>query len=385
MAKESFSVKAILRTDKEKMDGTCPINYQVRINSKIVKLRSGDFCEVQNWNSQKGCFKGSASSQENGAIDNDLATLKDFLREQKSLKRPLDVEMVKEFWSTNDSDDFYEFYDKFCVRKFTELAEGTQYHYILLRKRLKSFKKEIKLSQLTLKFIEDFHLYLSSKLETGDSGVWSRHKNLKAVLAYAFKNSLIRKNPYDDFEKHFQPEPEPESLEVEEIKRMEKIVFSSFKRSKGLELSRDLFLFSNYTGLRFSDVISLTKDKIVNDEILSLKMQKTKKLVQVPLSIKAKQLIKKYQTPENERIFPDRTNVSVNRDLKQVASLCKIKKTVHFHLARHTFATTLVSNNTNAFIVMRLLGHKDIRMTTRYVNNNMIDLTKAVAGIDSFN
>lgn len=385
MARESFSVKAILRTDKKKLDGTCPINYRVTINSKVVKLSSGESCEAANWNSQKGCFRGSASSEENSVIDNDMSRIKDFLRQQKSLNKPLDIELIKSFWSTYDLDDFYEFYDKFCEKKFAELSDGTQYHYELLKKRLKSFRKEIKISQINLKFIEDFDSFMSKKLKTGDYGIWGRHKNLKAVLSYAVKNELISKNPYDEFTKHIQPDPETQSLNPIEIKLMERVVFSRFKFSRGLEFSRDLFLFSFYTGLRYSDVVALTKDKIVNNETICLKMQKTKKQVQVPLSIKAKRIIQKYSDSERTLIFPERTNVSVNRDLKKIASICKIKKTVHFHVARHTFATILVNNNTNPFLVMKLLGHSDIRMTQRYVNNDINDLSKVVAGVGAFN
>lgn len=383
MAKESFSVKAILRTDKKRLDGKCPINYRVRINDKIVKLSAHDSCNAADWNSQKGCFKGAASSEENNAIDNDISRIKDFLRQQKSLNRALDIELVKSFWSTSDLDDFYEFYDKFCDKKFPDLAEGTRSHYVLLKKRLKGFKREIKMSQINLKFIEDFNSYLSMNLETGDYGVWGRHKNLKAVLRYAVKKELIRKNPYDEFTKHTQPDPENNCLNEIEMKLIERISFSRFPYSKGLELSRDLFLFAFYTGLRFSDVVALTTDQIV-DGTICLRMQKTKKQVQIPLSVKALILIKKY-LPHDNLVFPERTNVSVNRDLKKIATMCKIKKTVHFHLARHTFATTLVGNNVNPFIVMKLLGHSDIRMTTRYVNNNINDLSKAVKGVSSLN
>ena len=146
MSKQNFSVKAILRTDKVKMDGSCPINYRVTISSTIVKLPSGQFSEINNWNSTTGFYKGSKSSLQNSLLDKDLSRIKDFLREQRSLDNFLDVELVKSFWSTNDNDDFYEFYDKFCEKKFKELSEGTQYHYKLLRERLKAFKKEIKCS-----------------------------------------------------------------------------------------------------------------------------------------------------------------------------------------------------------------------------------------------
>lgn len=384
MSKQNFSVKAILRTDKARKDGSCPINYRVTISSIIVKLPSGQYSEISNWNSVTGFYKGSKSSIQNSLLDKDLSRIKDFLREQRSLDNFLDIELVKSFWSTNDNDDFYEFFDKFCEKKFKELSPGTQYHYELLRNRLKSFRKEIKFSQINLKFIENFDSFLRLKLETGDSGVWSRHKNLKAVFGNAFKNNRIRKNPYDDFKLN-QENPEIESLTSTELKLIEHLGFSRFPAGRGLQLSRDMFLFSCYSGLRFSDVTTLTSENIIDGNSVLVKMQKTKKVVQIPLVDKAKKILNKYLELGNNQIFPKRTNVSVNRDLKIIASRCKIKKNIHFHLARHTFATTVASSDANAFIVMKLLGHGDIRMTQRYVNTNVNDLSKTLNRINIFN
>lgn len=383
MANDTFSVKPILRTDKKKMDGTCPINYLVRINSKPTKLRSGDFCEPANWNSTKSCFKGSSSSYENGALDNDVASIKNFLRLQKSLNKPLSTQMVQEWWSTNDADDFYEFFDKVCEKKFKTLAVGTQGHYKLLRRRLMDFKKKVKISDIDVKFIENFHIYLSDELQIGKSGVWSRHKNLKSILGYAVKSGIIKSNPYTEFDERSPADPPKESLTRIELKLIEKISFSRFKFSKGLELSRDKFLFTCYTGLRFGDLDALTVDKLIDSETLSLKMQKTKFPLVVPLSPKAKKLLQKYSKTEGS-FFPKRTNVSLNRDLKRIASMCKIKKNLTHHVARHTFATMLIRQNVNPFIVMKLLGHRSIKTTQIYVNSNSADLAEAVNSISDF-
>lgn len=384
MIKQNFTVKAILRTDKRKMDGTCPVNYRITINSVVLKLTSGEYSEESDWNAKDGFFKGSKSSIQNSLLDNEMSRIKDYLREQRSIGTYLNIELVKSFYSTKDSDDFYEYYDKFCEKKFTELSEGTQYHYVLLRKRLKQFKKEIKLSQINLSFIEKFDNCLSTKFNTGNSGRWSRHKNLKAVIGNALKKNLVKKNPYDEF-KLTQEEPKIEYLNRIELKLIEKIRFSNFPRGEGLNITRDIFLFSCYTGLRYSDVIALSKKDILDNKIISLRMQKTKNMVQVPISDKAQIILKKYLSTDNDTVFPYRCNVTVNRDLKTIGSLCKIKKKVHFHMARHTFASTMANSDVNSFKIMKLLGHRDIKMTQRYVDNSVEDLAKMLKNIEAFN
>lgn len=384
MIKQNFTVKAILRTDKRKKDGTCPVNYRVTINSVVLKLTSGEYSEESKWNSLEGCFKEAKSSIKNSLLDNEISRIKDFLREQRSIGTYLDIDLVKSFYSTKDSDDFYEYYDKFCEEKFLELSEGTQNHYVLLKKRLKQFKKEIKLSQINLTFIEKFDAFLSTKCNTGNSGRWSRHKNFKAVLGNALKNNRIKKNPYANF-KLTQEEPKIEYLNKTELMLIEKIRFSSFPQGEGLDTTRDMFLFSCNSGLRFSDVIGLSKKDIQDGKNISMRMQKTKFLVKVPLTNKAKLILKKYISSDSDEIFPKRCNVTVNRDLKTIASLCKIKKRVHFHIARDTFATTLANENVNAFIIMKLLGHRDIKMTQRYVDNSIEDISKKLGSIKIFN
>lgn len=384
MIKQNFTVKAILRTDKRKKDGTCPVNFRVTINSVVLKLTSGEYSEESKWNSVDGCFKEAKSSIKNSLLDNEISRIKDFLREQRSIGTYLDIDLVKSFYSTKDSDDFYEYYDKFCEKKFLELSEGTQFHYTLLRKRLKQFKKEIKLSQINLSFVERFDTFLRIKLNTGNSGRWSRHKNFKVVLGNALKNNRIKKNPYENF-KSIQEEPKIEYLNITEMMLVEKIIFSRFPQGEGLNITRDMFLFSCYTGLRYSDVISLTKKDIQDGKNISMRMQKTKFLVNVPLTNKAKLILKKYSSPDRDDIFPKRCNVTVNRDLKTIASLCKIKKRVHFHIARDTFATILANENVNAFIIMKLLGHRNIKMTQRYVDNSLEDTSKKLGSIKILN
>lgn len=384
MIKQNFTIKAILRKDKLKKDGTCPIYFRVTINSVVVKLPSGEYTEESKWNATDGFYKGAKSSIQNSLLDNEMSRIKDFLREKRSVGTHLDIELVKSFYSTKDSDDFYEYYDKFCEKKFTELSEGTQYHYVLLRKRLKQYKKEIKLSQINLSFIEKFDAFLISKFNTGNSGRWSRHKNFKVILGKAFKNNLIKKNPYDDF-KITQEETKIEYLNGTELKLLEKVRFSNFPKGTGLSTTRDMFLFGCYSGLRYSDVIGLTKKDILDGESISMRMQKTKNMVQVPLTSKAKQILNKYISSDSDTIFPKRCNVTVNRDLKLIASRCKIKKNVHFHLARHTFATTMANSNINAFLITKMLGHRNVKMTQRYIDNSVEDLSKMLSGIKAFN
>src|SRR5690606_32600822 len=137
---QSYSVKAILRTDKKRKDGTCPIHYRIIIDKKALKLPSGEYVEEVNWNKKDGLVKGSKTSQINCLLDSQVSILKDFLRQQKSIGVTLTLDLVKAFYSKTDKNDFFTSYDEFCKRKFREISKGTQGHYLLLRRRMLEYK-----------------------------------------------------------------------------------------------------------------------------------------------------------------------------------------------------------------------------------------------------
>ncbi|OYU80451.1 MAG: hypothetical protein CFE23_09345 [Flavobacterium sp. BFFFF1] len=380
---QNFTVKAILRKDKIRKDGTCPINFRVTINKKSLKISSGEFIKEVEWNNKAGLVKGSKSSHLNSVLENEISRIKDFLREQRSIGTYLNLEIVKAFLKTNDRDDFYEYYDNFCELRFLEIEEGTQRHYNLTRKRLKEFKSKITFREINIDFIEKFDYFLRKKLNTGIEGVFSRHKNLKTILSQAKKRKIIKDNPYEDF-KLKRGVSKYGYLTDEELETIQNLDFRDVPNGAGLELSRDMFLFACYCGLRCSDISNLAKENILQDKI-SIIMKKTKSLVEVPLTKKAEILLKKYTIASSEKIFPFRTNQCLNRDLKTIAEMCKIDKVITFHMARHSFATIMANYGVNVFLIMKLLGHKDIRMTQIYVNPNHQILASKLGEIKAFN
>ncbi len=98
---------------------------------------------------------------------------------------------------------------------------------------------------------------------------------------------------------------------------------------------------------------------------------KTKNQSNIPLLPNAHNLIKKYSTYPNKKtenhFFPAFSNQKMNANLKEIADLCGINKNLTFHLARHTFATTVtLTNGVPIESVSKMLGHSDIRTTQIY-------------------
>ena len=139
--------------------------------------------------------------------------------------------------------------------------------------------------------------------------------------------------------------------------------------------AKDLFVFSCYTGLAYCDVMSLTKENIsigIDGEYwIMTSRKKTNQPVRVPLLSKALEIIEKYKHHPKAiatgTAFPNLTNQKLNSYLKEIADFCGITKNLTFHLARHTFATTVtLTNGVPIETVSKMLGHSNIRTTQVY-------------------
>lgn len=140
------------------------------------------------------------------------------------------------------------------------------------------------------------------------------------------------------------------------------------------EKARDMYLFGVYTGMRFSDIYALKKEQFFEkNEVLnvSIKAQKTKKNITLPLTLlfnkKPDILIRKYFREDGKRLFSGLTNPNVNLELKIIAKLARIKKRLHFHSSRHTFASILVQV-LPVKVVQEMMQHADLRMTLKYTH-----------------
>jgi integrase len=142
-----------------------------------------------------------------------------------------------------------------------------------------------------------------------------------------------------------------------------------------LELIKDLFLFSCFTGLSYADLIALKPSDLVigiDREIwINTTRTKTGTLSRIPLLPQALEIIDRYRDDPRAvnagKVFPSITNQKVNAYLKEIADCLGIQKELTFHCARHTFATTVtLTNGVPIETVSKMLGHRSLRTTQIY-------------------
>jgi site-specific recombinase XerD len=190
------------------------------------------------------------------------------------------------------------------------------------------------------------------------------------MVTWAVKNEWIDKDPFSNYKLNFK-RTEREFLSREEMNLIETAQLDVPMLLK----VRDLFMFSCYTGLSFIDMITLKPHQIVDgtDGVQWITMSRTKTdiPVHVPLLQSARLILDKFKDDQsamvNETVFPPITNQEMNRSLKIIGGLCKMKKQLTFHMARHTFATTVtLMNGVPIESISKMLGHSKITPTMIY-------------------
>jgi site-specific recombinase XerD len=197
-------------------------------------------------------------------------------------------------------------------------------------------------------------------------------ERLRKVVTLGFKMDWVSKDPFLLYKLKFQ-RTEREFLLIEELELLHNVELNEVR----LETCRDLFLFACYTGLAYIDLFNLRADNIVmgiDGELwLRTSRQKTQTRVSVPLLSQAIIILNKYKNNVGliraGRVLPCLSNQKMNDYLKEIAAICNINKNMTFHLARHTFATTITLNNGIPLeTVSKMLGHTKLSTTQIYVH-----------------
>ena len=229
---------------------------------------------------------------------------------------------------------------------------------------------DVLLVDLRIEFVGHFEYYLQAERGLSINSSGKMIKNLKKVIRDCVDKDWVDKDPFLRFKvKH--TDPKIPHLSSEELKALEekKIVIER------LDIIRDIFLFSCYTGFAYIDVANLTTDHIKNGidgrKWLIKCRQKTGISERVPILPPAMRIIKKYKghskSKNSTKLLPIPSNQKVNAYLKELADICGITTQITFHIARHTFASTVtLENGVPIDSVSKMLGHRSIKTTQIY-------------------
>lgn len=378
------SVLFYAKKSKTKSNLRVPIYLRITVNGKRAEFSTGKDVEISKWSSAQNRLKGN--SEEARAINKYLDILKSnvlVLENKLALSREsFDAIDIKNLLTGANTTERYlipifeEHNSKIEKLLGKEYAPATLKNFKTCLAHLKEFlwkfhkKSDIDIQKLEPSFLNDFDFFLRAKSNINNNSAVKHTKNLSKILKLCYQNNWIEKDLVIFYKGKFQ-EVNVNFLTEEEIRTIKNKDFIG----KGLNLVRDIFIFSCYTGLAYIDIFNLTKEQITIDVDrnfwIMTNRQKTGTNSNIPLLPIAEEIIRKYENhplvSNSGKLLPVYSNQKVNEYLKTIADNCNINKKLTFHCARHTFATTVtLSNNVSMESVSKMLGHKSIKTTQHY-------------------
>jgi site-specific recombinase XerD len=255
--------------------------------------------------------------------------------------------------------------------------------------------EDYEITKLDFEFISEYEFWFKSIRKCNHNSTIKYISNFRKVINGCIRRGWLQKDPFFGF-KMSKREVEIIPLSGEDLKAIED---KSLPNDR-LRQVRDIFLFCCYTGLAYVDIKKLKRTEITigidGGKWIHTKRQKTEVPSRIPLLPAALQIMEKYdnhiQCLNDNRLLPVLSNQKMNAYLKEIADLCNIDKKLTFHIARHTFATTVtLSNGVPIETVSKMLGHRNLKTTQHYakildrkVSDDMKELRERLATTQQF-
>lgn len=371
-----LNIRFVLKKNRLNIKKENPIRCRITFLKKRKEFSIGLFINPDHWNSKKQ--KAIVPGDEN-YTNNQLSLIRNKLNQAflflQVNEHSFNVEDIySQFRGEKSKKDrtILEAFELHNTRMGklvgSSYARDTHYKFEMAKRHVASFisknynRKDMLLSQLNMKFITDFEFYLKSEIHQKQITVNKYIQRLRKIIKVAMIEDWLDKDPFVQY-KAGKVARNIVYLSLEELKKLENYQFAQ----KRLQQVADMFIFCCYSGLAYQEMIDLRKEHVVKgvDGNLWIEMtrRKTNAKISVPLLKRAEEiLLYKYDYE-----FPVISNQKFNSYLKEIAEIVGLHKRLTHHVARKTFATTvLLSKGVSMDIVSKLLGHSGIGITQSY-------------------
>lgn len=381
----SFSILFWVNLSRTK-NGKASLYARITVNGKRAAISLNRKVLITDWDSDRNREKGTGQKSRilNTYLDETYNQLFQAYQDLKSERNQITARTIKaRFLGLDEINrsvmDIINYHNEDMKGK---LKWGTQKNYFTTQRYISNFilkaynSSDMFLKELDYDFIIRFEKYLRAYIpqdhhkRMGNNTVMKHIERLRKLINLSFKLGWMVSDPFANFHAKFI-KTERGFLSLLELQEIEKKNFTIPR----LQLVSDLFVFSCYTSLSYVDAINLSAENIrigIDGELwIFYNREKTTKPIHIPLLPKALDIIEKYKDNQKAilqgRVFPKISNQKLNSYLKEIGDVCGIEKNLTFHIARHTFATTVtLSNGMPIETVSKLLGHSKIATTQIY-------------------
>lgn len=362
---EKFNLFLVFDRKKKSADtgsGKVEICVVFSRTSRIF-ISSGIELHPSQWDAVNRMAVGPCAKEINRKLNTHVEDVRATLINMQRAGEDITAENFRQHRDKNDSSKPSTFYD-FALDCMAErqITESTRKTHVCALEALKQSGIIKEIQDLTADNIAKFDRWLRKRNpDMEQTTLHNYHKRIKVYVNEAIRAGLLDRSPYDRFKDIRGKSKDRVALTEDELTNIRSLELND----KAMDRVRDVFVFCCYTGLAYADVNKLTADMIVEHSgrlYINSDRQKTHTHFYTPMLPPAKQVWDKYSGK-----LPVYAQQSYNRLLKLIAHLAGIKKPLSSHIARHTFATTVVlANDVPIEALAKMLGHKDIKVTQIY-------------------
>jgi site-specific recombinase XerD len=381
MNSNNLSILFIINKSKTNSKNLSPLRCRLTYQGKRKLFSVGLFVDSKNWSSKKQ--KVLSQDPENSYLNKHISLINQKLKEAYLFlqvnEHAFDVQDILLKYKGENTKSYKSILDVFELHNKRmesligkEYAKSTFSKFLEARKHVKNFilfkykKNDLLLDSIKSNFIDDLDFYLKTELNQKQITINKTIQRLRKIIKLAIGEGFLDKDPFILYTPK-RYENKLVYLTQEELILIQDKTFAQERLNK----VKDMFIFCCYTGLAFAEMTSLETKHLISkfDGNLWIDMyrQKTKSKVTVPLLPKALEIIEKYKTENNDKVLPKLSNQKFNSYIKEIAEILGIDKKLTHHIARKTFATTvLLYNDVPMEVVSELLGHSKITITQKH-------------------
>ncbi len=361
-----------------------PIYMRITVEGEVREMATSRKCDLNNWNSN--AEKAIGKNEEIKELNNHLTTLRMKVFEARLVlienNKKVTAEAIKNILTGHEEKskmilEVFKYHnEQMATLVGKEFSPATLVRYGTSLKHTHSFiqwkygLEDIELNKLDFDFISEFEFWFKSIRKCNHNSAIKYISNFRKIVNRCIRSGWLARDPFLGF-KMTKREVERIALSKEDLQALADKKFSCERLSQ----VRDIFLFCCFTGLAYVDIKKLKRSEIAlgidGGKWIFTKRQKTGTASRIPLLPSSLSIMEKYNNhPQcliEDRLLPVLSNQKMNAYLKEISDTCNINKNFTFHIARHTFATTVtLSNGVPIETVSKMLGHKNLRTTQHY-------------------
>jgi site-specific recombinase XerD len=358
----------VLKPEQNKQ-GLNPVYVRAFQQGKKIEIATPVVLPKEDWSQAKQRVKKRNKLHEkyNAILEAyDKKALKYVLNNFVHEETPLTLRQFKDYMLSigQSGESFTDYIFNYLNENKPRLRLESWWSYKSQITKLLKFRKVVCFADITEKFINDYQQYMLSTLGNNENTVSKSLRSLRTFVNIAIRYGYIKNSPFR-YITIKKVDGKRDFLTPEELNKLAKVYFSDCIIDRKEKQILQYFLFSCYTGLRYSDLKAL-KAAAIRDSSLQISMHKTGYIVSIPLSQKAFELLPNDVKSKQNTVFQVYCNKVTNRILKQIGRKYGIQKKLTCHVARHTFATISITLGIPIEVVSKLLGHTNLKTTQVY-------------------